>query len=1432
MNKKPIPGGVVVGKSHEEGGEKFLLRGSNRVVELEHKEGVLSVPTMESDKKFKCSGTPQQIASQLNVRHGGNTLGDTSGSCIEVKKDGGEITPEEAARNILSNLSEEDFSKIKSEFEQIKNSALIEAEKRLNDFVSRKEKFESERADLYQQEKGLPFGEEKSKIFNKRQFLYDAIKALTPHISYQSNIITAIKNNGDVVSFTDKKGLEHKDIPSYMRINTDMINFDVETILVDPVPPYIPIINEEVFRAKGYVFDAIRIAADHYILATNGYKEVASPGGHPTDQQQGYILATLDQLALISDYYYTKAKATELKKSEEATKRNEEYYDKLPSVKRENFLNHPDFYHSLPAAVKKKITKAEYEALNLEGKERLYKPFKRYGSKRLTSKLEDDSMWVSFHNMYERFIDPSKVQPRPRVANREVFNYWTEFRDMMKWKIKDIKVQREAESETRKIALETSFGESNTDTALQKEYGILVKRQDGSKIQISEIEQIKDGWIMVQKTFGSLVKQAKNDNLKISHTGLKYVFASKAAGMYIPSMKTIAVSNKFGYNQFNQIFAHEVAHWIDNTIGAIYGKRYMTDDFESIPGMIARTFRSNLNEKTDSDYLNATKECFARAMEQYFSIENYGNEATLIFSNIDLKSFRSYFSEAAYVSKVNYETKILPLIKSFFQEYKDFFKYDVSTNQMRSGGAINLKNDNMNPRRISNQYEVNGKPINPHDLWDDWHHEQRVHFLTDHTEEITGKMHSDLSAEEIKELFRNSGEPYSQLPLPVKKSLQMHIHQGQYAGGGQIPSDMPEDSTEYLIDQELKPLIDKIRNESYEPDYRKDVSDYEVLGMIVSKFCRWDFENIQEVAAIALEDANFHAEAKIVRDWGSEDEVPMMRGGGRIESEAGLLPEVIADIVAGEIIATKYAPELDSFQTLSDIKKSNINEKINTEIADLKNIIVKRAEYQYRNNPEFRKKVKASDEKGRDFLYSFMEHWADGFVRNPKLAKIQTELYQSFDANDVSKNVISSSSKMLNQALSDLRSSKKGSARLKFIEAGLNGDRETFDSALDNMSESAYVRTLDFVARHIGINPHLYDSTSINKYEKAIYDKLQSLSNKKHTHAPIMSGGGNIDDINEAALSFLYKRTGLSIEAIKKFISENNLSAVKMAEDMSTDKLSFLDVSTAISGHKGNKYAKDIIKKYSEKVVMPKKEFVKEHKDLVRVLKSGSKSKRLSEAKKQNEELEGYMAKGGIIEYGGIPVRMINISESKHPRLYYNSPDGYYITFSDGSDGYFNENDFYVQLKPLEEKPLSTQLSAITGDSWNANDYKNDSGKGEVSAKAGNIIVHKASGLKIEMPPAKKMAAGGKIIDRCPVGTKIKTFIFEKEVFPTARKAKEWAKRHSPGIDKRAGFNVIPKENTWHISNLAKSKFNLNKKDPFRTITLTKGVKAIIGCPY
>lgn len=589
-------------------------------------------------------------------------------------------TPEELAKDFVNSLPQDVIQEMKDKYNAL-IAEMVVNEKNALDAIN------NEITELEAKKEALS-GDRSDDAFKKRSEYYTSIRQKQNGLRHQTNRYYAMKNGGSLATFTDKKGVEHKDIPDFTNIGSEDISFDEENILTQTPPQYIPIISEDSFRDKGYLFDAIRYSSDTYIIAVNGYRETLLKGfeyttEHPSDAEQGYALVTLDQLILINDYYYTKAKATERKKAEETNKRTEERWDKMPREDRERYYASKYFYESMPVSVKKKVTKDAWDLLTLEQKEGFYKPIKIVQGKRLVSKLDDDKMWASFHNMYERFLNPEvkiRIEKGVRYGHPEVFEYWFAFRDMMKWKLKDIKFQRQFLSDIRKTALETSFGMSNTNDTLYDSLGILVKRQNGSNIKPLEIEQISVGWHNINKVYGGLVSLAKEEAMKISHTGTTLVFASKAAGVYIPSMKTIAVSAKYGDAMFESILAHEVAHWIDNKIGEQNRLRWATDNYESTAGMIASTFRKRMNVKSESDYINATKECFARALEQFFAISVFGENATVFPDPLHPDLSMTYFQSENYVNKAVYESTMKPLIEKFFQENKDFFKYGIETN--------------------------------------------------------------------------------------------------------------------------------------------------------------------------------------------------------------------------------------------------------------------------------------------------------------------------------------------------------------------------------------------------------------------------------------------------------------------------------------------------------------------------------------------------------------------------------------------------------------------------------------------------------------------------------------------------------------------------------------------------------------------------------
>jgi len=619
------------------------------------------------------------------------------------------IDARKAAQAYIDSMSEEELTNLKNEFRMALDSLMDKEVEKLENYKTALELEQQKLKDNREQNKNLTNSGSSEEIRNnwaEREAIQGMIRIRESQILNQENVVNALSNRGTLTEITDKKGVVHKSIADFREINSNEILFDEDNILTIAKPGYIPNINEETFRIKGYVFDAIRIAKDSYILSTDSYKDNIS-----VEYSQPFVILTLDQLVLTLDYYYKKAKALSIQDAKRQTKRQEEYYDSLPAERRERFLNQKNFYFSLPATIKKKITQQEYELLDLAGKEALYKPFKRYGAKKLSSKLEDNSMWGSFHRMYERFINPEAItrdklgnpDPKGRYANAEVFEYWRQFREMMDFKIKDIRIQREDLSETYKKAVETSFGESNVNDILKDKYGILVKRQNGDPINPFEITQISSAWEKVQSTYGNLKPNALKYNLKISHAGKKLIFSQKAIGVYISDMGTIGVSDKFGDKQFESTMSHEVAHFIDNFIGELNGKRWATDDYESAAGILAFTFRNNMNKSKNeqSDYINATKECFARALQQFFGYKMYGDDAVVIQDAREGEATTPIYVASNFVNKENFESKIKPLVQRFLDENSDVFKttFDIDeTNEIEPiGDETKIIETNVNP---------------------------------------------------------------------------------------------------------------------------------------------------------------------------------------------------------------------------------------------------------------------------------------------------------------------------------------------------------------------------------------------------------------------------------------------------------------------------------------------------------------------------------------------------------------------------------------------------------------------------------------------------------------------------------------------------------------------------------------------------------------
>lgn len=68
-------------------------------------------------------------------------------------------------------------------------------------------------------------------------------------------------------------------------------------------------------------------------------------------------------------------------------------------------------------------------------------------------------------------------------------------------------------------------------------------------------------------------------------------------------------------------------------------------------------------------------------------------------------------------------------------------------------------------------------------------------------------------------------------------------------------------AAEDRISEVLGPLVAEMRERMFVPEFAAQQSDAKVLGMIVSKFLRWDGDAVLEASAAALVDSNFDDEA-------------------------------------------------------------------------------------------------------------------------------------------------------------------------------------------------------------------------------------------------------------------------------------------------------------------------------------------------------------------------------------------------------------------------------------------------------------------------------------------------------------------------------------------------------------------------------------------
>jgi len=118
----------------------------------------------------------------------------------------------------------------------------------------------------------------------------------------------------------------------------------------------------------------------------------------------------------------------------------------------------------------------------------------------------------------------------------------------------------------------------------------------------------------------------------------------------------------------------------------------------------------NKPKDQQTDYINSTKECFARALQQYYSYKNYGFDGAIEYSEGVVED-NKLFLEETFVGKANWE-KVLVLIEKFFEENDDVlettFDLDGSDEKVPIGTEIpdNIETDEQLMSYISSVSDI------------------------------------------------------------------------------------------------------------------------------------------------------------------------------------------------------------------------------------------------------------------------------------------------------------------------------------------------------------------------------------------------------------------------------------------------------------------------------------------------------------------------------------------------------------------------------------------------------------------------------------------------------------------------------------------------------------------------------------------------------
>jgi hypothetical protein len=404
-----------------------------------------------------------------------------------------------------------------------------------------------------------------------------------------------------------------------------------KTILKSGTPPWIPPFNQDFMRANAFMPPVLKDRDAYLMAASRNFSTM-------------YRLS-LDGLAATVDYYtkYQKALNNEEAKTTRTRllKEAKEWLEVNKNVDNGNDF-HKRYYES--------IIKGEYKIR--------VKQVRLLSPSRMT------------HAQMKLFTDNG-------LEKQDAWDAWRTIKADVRQKMLDMSCQIEDLQSSYAKGTETSYGDKNTSDSLKEKYGVLVKRQNGDIINQKEISEIAAALDKIRPVFGDLKNISEEYGLKISHAGVKHMFARKFTGLFYDVHKAIGVSFADKETDF-LILAHEYAHFLDSRAGKKENHFFASDKPGAPENAVAKEFRAVMNKKEErtinSKYLNRTCECFARAMEQYAACQ------------VSPEQYKQYCGNEAYAKDDLFQGKIIPLVKTVIAERHDLWNCVSS-----DSGAAKLK---------------------------------------------------------------------------------------------------------------------------------------------------------------------------------------------------------------------------------------------------------------------------------------------------------------------------------------------------------------------------------------------------------------------------------------------------------------------------------------------------------------------------------------------------------------------------------------------------------------------------------------------------------------------------------------------------------------------------------------------------------------------